>query len=511
VSNNNCNNNQDRKFNQLSKDTFTTNSYQIDVENGSSTVTGRRWKNKKKLLEEIFESDSPKTTIQSLSSQAFYLLISEFGIQSSSDLIELASTEQIKHLADFHIWNKDRISEDKFFSLLNIEDETESQEILNKIISSVDLKLLAVVITKYIDTVFFEEPTELQPSPDYNTLDKGYTWIKIDTQDESKDFTLQKTLNYLFNINTPVFYQLISLSSVATPSMIEEEAFIERNKNLASEGIPDEEFSFALNTPLSEQEFKTQLSDSARSDTFEIIPHFSPEIVVKKEEGAFATLYKLITDTDKFESEFTLLVNGAIIRWGKNFSETSQINLLVDQVRGCIEIGMGLFQNNSALSYVSLYEKVSLQGFYRAGLKELFKLRSKGQKVRKNISACKYFKQLWFLDLLFSITQPFPFVPSWWNSNHNENNNLFSISTKFDNVNYHENFQSDLDIFNWFKDEAERIQSENNNYEADSPILWITDFLFNRPAEDFKGLQTLNEIETIIDLLSNYTEIDAQK
>ena len=150
----------------------------------------------------------------------------------------MASLEQCRLLSDFDLWNGDSLNEAALWEWLALTDEVESLELLQKLVKFVDLKLFAILFGKYIEVKIFDDPTEQPPGEGFHTPDRGATWIGIKTEDPDKHFLLARLLALIFESSAELFYQLISIVTVATASMLEEESYQERMKRLAAEGNP---------------------------------------------------------------------------------------------------------------------------------------------------------------------------------------------------------------------------------------------------------------------------------
>ena len=202
------------------------------------------------LHKAIFDSEAPEQVIRQLPAQALFMVVRHLGLSGAADIIALASIEQVRLLSDFDLWNRDTINEDHVWEWLALTDETESLDLLQKVVKCVDLKVLSVMLSRYTDVQIFSEPTDLPPGPGFHTPDKGFTWVGITVQDADQHFLLARLLALIFETSAELYYQLLSIPSVATVSMLEEESFVERSKRLAAEGIPEPELSAKRSCPL---------------------------------------------------------------------------------------------------------------------------------------------------------------------------------------------------------------------------------------------------------------------
>ena len=211
------------------------------------------------LYKSIFDADAPEQIVRQLPEQSLYMVVKSTGLQSSSDIIMMASMEQCRLLTDFDLWIGDTLNEDALWEWLALTDEIESLELLQKFIKIADLKLIAILIERHVEVKIFEEPTEQPPAEGFHTPDKGFTWIGIKTEDATKHFLLARLLALIFESSAELFYQLISIMTVATTSILEEESYQERQKRLAAEGIPEPEVAAAVHAPYSLTEAKTEV------------------------------------------------------------------------------------------------------------------------------------------------------------------------------------------------------------------------------------------------------------
>ena len=82
------------------------------------------------LYKEIFDSGAPEQVVRQLPAQSLYMVVKSTGLQSSSDIIMMASMEQCRLLTDFDLWAGDTLNEEALWEWLALTDETESLELL---------------------------------------------------------------------------------------------------------------------------------------------------------------------------------------------------------------------------------------------------------------------------------------------------------------------------------------------------------------------------------------------
>jgi hypothetical protein len=333
------------------------------------------------LYKAIFDAEAPEQVVRQLPVQSLYMIVKSTGLQSSSDIILMASHEQCRLLTDFDLWTGDTLNEEALWEWLALTDEIESLELLQKFVKIVDLKILALLIGRYVEVKIFEEPTDQPPGNGFHTPDKGHTWIGINIEDADKHFLLARLLALIFESSAELFYQLISIMTVATTSMLEEESYQERQKRLAAEGIPEAEVAADIHAPYSLAEAKVDVESRKERGHVDDIRSIEPLIYEARATKLFAELARDVSDRDEFEMEFTYIMNGAVVRWGVDFSNQDSVLDLAERIKGAINIALERLTTGTSYTLKDVYSTLGLGKLYRLGLTELMALRTKARKI----------------------------------------------------------------------------------------------------------------------------------
>ncbi|MCB9029562.1 MAG: hypothetical protein H6619_00790 [Deltaproteobacteria bacterium] len=341
------------------------------------------------LIKDIFNSDNPEAFTQGLPAQSAYLLVRTLGAESAGDLISLLSREQYQLCLDFDLWHKDRINQAKFWEWLQSTDEENDLAPLRKFISSIDLKILAFFLGQHLETAIFDEPTEEPPAPQWYTPDKGYTWVGITLEDPDKHRLLGKLLAFIFEGNPELFYQLISIPNVSTPSELEEGAYQDKQKRLQSEGIPDDEQVHQITSPLPLVEVLHLLNQPEANRAIEPLPIIEPLIYraqsLQPLEAFLTEAEQELSDSEFeiFQSEFTLIVNAAVVKWNFQIEDYSRLQDALQQIRGILNIGLEKVGSASEKRLLETYQALGLQRIFRVGVQALNELSSIANGVSK--------------------------------------------------------------------------------------------------------------------------------
>ena len=166
--------------------------------------------------------------------------------------------------------------------------------------------------------------------------------------------------------------------------MLEEEAFVERTKRLGAEGVPDLEYSQELNTPLPRWKLKELLDGGTEPAPIELVQTIDP--LIYEATGFVQPLSRFIEAVgrrDEVESELTLLMNSAIVRWHIDFSDSQEITTLGGQVRGALNIGLEeALRLAPQEEFLTLYHRTGLKRLFQTGLWRLLEFRRAAVKAK---------------------------------------------------------------------------------------------------------------------------------
>ncbi len=334
------------------------------------------------LAKTIFNAEAPEQYVRTFPAQSLYLALKHNGLGSSTDLLEIASIEQCRIFLDFDLWEKDQFVEANFWEWLALADEEDDLKHLARLLKFIDLKIVALIIARHTDIKIVEEKTDQPPGPGYYTPDRGATWIFIAAEDATRHFLLARFLAYIYERSPELFYQLISVSSVQTQSMLEEESYNERNKRLAAEGIPEPEQAGTMHAPFSSDEARRLLAQHEVHESISDIRAVEPLVYHSTEIEPLRTLLSEILSNEDFQSELTLIVNAALVYFNVTAHEEKEVFKLVASVKGMLNIGLELAAGMAPQqSLKDIYAPLGAKLLYRLGVTRILRLRRLAHKI----------------------------------------------------------------------------------------------------------------------------------
>lgn len=324
------------------------------------------------LIRELFRSDYPEQIITQIPAQSLHMAVRYAGLPSSIELLEIASLEQCRLMMDLDCWEGDRIRAAGFWDWLDVTDSAKSLSFLRRLLQFVDYKLVTFFCNRFVDIVINEEHSDPPPGPGYYTPDRGMSWIKVDCENEHENFLLSRLLASIFEADPDTYYQLLATAQSNTSSMLEEAAYEDKNKRLASEGIPDDDYAAQIHVPISEPDFRALLKQPSGHVVTDISP-VQPLVYSGESVEPFSLL--LEGHSELLEGELTLLMNSGLVHFRVSYWEPEELERFILKVKGSINIGLEVIRDRLELDLTTTLSQVGLQPIYRLGLSELWSLR----------------------------------------------------------------------------------------------------------------------------------------
>jgi hypothetical protein len=387
------------------------------------------------LLKEIFEADSPELFAQNLPVQTVHLLIQHQGIESSSELLTLCSSYQYKLLLDFELWQNDVFDEDSLWRWIEAIDEDSSLDPITRLLDLIDPYLLALIIARHTEIMFFEEPTDRPPDQPYYTPDKGHTWVRIKIADPQLHKMMGKLLAVLFENTPDFFYKLAAMPNVSTNTELEETSYAAKSKRLAAEDIPDSETAWELHRPLRPEVAAQAIAQNGSLPTGSAINAVQPLAYDGALPNPLSQLVQEVAfrgeakDREEFEKQLTHIANAAIVRFSVPLNDAEEISLLISKIRGTINIGLESALGLGDSTIRAIYDCLHLTGLYKLGLHKTNLLRQTVLKLSKDDCEAAEKDQALCL-LLSSASAQFPELPEFFKNELDLEGTATELSTR---------------------------------------------------------------------------------
>lgn len=384
------------------------------------------------LAKAIFKADVPEDYIRNLPAFSVFLALKANGLESSIDILDILSTEQYRTCLDLDLWVGDELDEASFFNWLALTEGDGDFGQLHRFLKALDMKLVAVLVAKYVHTVILEEATERPPEGNYVTPDKGYSWISIRIEDAERHRLFGKLMAYIFESNAELFYQLISLPSTNTPTELEERCLAERNGRILDEGFPDPESATIVNSPANRDATIASVKKSTHHLVMQDVGTIEPIIygvnALEPLNSLMKDLAKSENKLSQFQQELTWVTNSALIFYRIALNDFEELTATIEKVRGCINIGLEDLMQQSQRSSAEVFDSIGLREIYRVGMYHLRLLRRQASSVPEETLRAFAEEQAAFA-ILAGAREAFPTLPKFFSVDrkwHEEQGKLVS-------------------------------------------------------------------------------------
>lgn len=191
-------------------------------------------------MEALLEAADPAAAVAALSVPDFYFLVKEVGLADATELVALATPEQIRGCLDLEIWDRDRVdlapAEPWLASVIEAGPEK-----LAEVWAGLDPELRALFLartTRVIDHSLGEEVPEEEERPAFATPDTFFTVI-VTTEREDEIRLVYRLIDDLYRTDQLLARHTILAARSELPSELEEMSFRWRAGRMADLGYAD--------------------------------------------------------------------------------------------------------------------------------------------------------------------------------------------------------------------------------------------------------------------------------
>lgn len=323
---------------------------------------------------------------------SLYLALEEAGFGESLDLLLDLEVDNLKKILDLKLWKGDLLEPETIFLLVDLLNSEDNLDTATRILSVIDPKVYAVLFSRLQFTV---DP-EVMIKGEGDLLTEAVS-VKFPSEFSSDLVdSYSRLFRFLYDANADLFFRLIQVSMSHTGSMLELEAYSDKERRLA-EDLP--ELTYAeerIFTVLETFKVKEILGVSfGEFDNFNPIIEGSTETATSTSEFFFDMLRCEEWDLSYFRAlmqgarsgeiniaadisnELIALINCSYVALGQD------IRFLYRLISGCCNLGLEHIVRRTPCSLREIYDGLNLGGIYAHGLSLLMRLR---RQVNKGVA-----------------------------------------------------------------------------------------------------------------------------
>jgi hypothetical protein len=335
-------------------------------------VHGAQGREKYKLL--LDAADGPQL-LQLLPPQDLYLLVKELGQQDSTDLLTMASPEQIVVCVDLDSWKGDQIDGDNSLEWLLAAIGTDPEELLPRL-HGFDFDLLVLILQQSI--TILKGPEDLWD--DDQEPGSGVMPYEFEFADDERAKPLYALVGALFCQDEIFCRRLLEALRSELPTVLEEEVYQQRRNRLLDYGFPDPFDAMAVYARLDVDSF--DLAEYSRTSTLPEPGPVAPGFVLTpmSSHSLLAEVLAAGIDSDSVW-DLSFLLNRVMVADGIDVGDSVAVQETLEQVYGCLNIALEQLCGRSLEKALEVFNGTYLLGLFQLGHNIALKLQQEARRL----------------------------------------------------------------------------------------------------------------------------------
>lgn len=336
-------------------------------------VHGAQGRDKFKLL---LDAADGQQLLQLLPPQDLYLLVKELGYQDSTDLLAMASPEQVMICVDLDSWKGDQIDGDKSLEWLLAGIGKDPEEQLPRL-HGFDFDLLVLILQRSI--TILKGPEDL--SDDDQEPGSGVMPYEFEFADDERAKPLYALVGALFCQDETFCRRLLEALRSELPSALEEEVYQHRRNRLLEYGFPDPFEALGVYARLDIEGF--DISKYARPTTLPEPGPVAPGFVLTEVRSRHL-LARILEDGIDSGSvwDLSFLLNRVMVADGVDVGDSVAVQETMEQVYGYLNIALEHLCGSSLEKAKEVFEHSYLLGLFRLGYNLTLELQREARRLR---------------------------------------------------------------------------------------------------------------------------------
>ena len=191
-------------------------------------------------MDALLEAPDPEAAVAALSVPDFYFLVKEVGLADATDLVALATPQQLRGCLDVEIWDRDRVQLDAAGPWLQTLVEV-GPEKLAEVWGGLDSELRALLVARaaiIVDHSLGEELPDEEERPSFSTPDTFFTVI-VTAEREDDIRLLYRLIDDLYRVDQELARHTLLSARSELQSELEEMSYRWRSGRMADLGYAD--------------------------------------------------------------------------------------------------------------------------------------------------------------------------------------------------------------------------------------------------------------------------------
>ncbi|HEU5059658.1 MAG TPA: DUF6178 family protein, partial [Kofleriaceae bacterium] len=177
-------------------------------------------------MDALLEAADPAAAVAALSVPDFYFLVKEVGLEDATDLVALATPQQIRGCLDLEIWDRDRVELASASPWLTAVLEAGAEKVA-EVWAGLDAELRALFLARsalVIDHSLGEELPDEEERPTFSTPDTFYT-VVVSAEREDDIRLVYRLIDDLYRVDPELARHTLMRARSELPSELEEMSY----------------------------------------------------------------------------------------------------------------------------------------------------------------------------------------------------------------------------------------------------------------------------------------------
>lgn len=334
----------------------------------------------------ILSSRNSLTLARSLSSEKLFYTLKEIGLTDATDLLALASPEQVRDMVDLDCWRKDTLDDRRMLTWLMLLDEAGSGKLAEWALH-VDVELLVLLVKRHFEVI---RKAEIEEDPDFNqasyfTFDDQYLLRFIGEEEPILALLLERmrVLDY------ETYRHILEWSLLEFDSSLEEDSLRWRNARLADRGYPSyddaqELFRFVAPESIALAQYRRVAATKVRyAADEELVPADHALMLLNVPDSFLVRTLALLPSehTEYIGQELAILTNEVVVAEARDSGELDEVRKCVEEVHDYVNIGLAYLSKENEEYAVRLLNETLLRPFFQVGLSLTLQLQHRAREL----------------------------------------------------------------------------------------------------------------------------------
>jgi hypothetical protein len=329
-----------------------------------------RSRNPRKRVELLLADPEAAAIVPRIPIEELYYLVRGIGLEDATDLVRLASPEQIQGCFDLDLWHRDRLSMPRVLAWFDALAEL-PLSVLARAIRALDVELIALVVgreARVYDRGVGEAPEDDSPFIVYRTPGADFT-VEFRTTTSTGARTIERFLARLYDADPDLARAILIDAKWGTTAELEDESFRWRTARLADLGFPSYDEALGVYRRIDPAHLPTA---SSRAEPAPAEPAALP-VPFADAFGGDTLLERALAEIDdagalaRVSAALVALLNRVLVADRIDPADVDDVRDVTARARDTLSLGLDRLTGGDVAAATALLDRAPLVDVFRAG------------------------------------------------------------------------------------------------------------------------------------------------